>query len=280
MKILKIKLSVLLLIFSVLLTGCTENQAIVNNIDERDANEILVLLASKGIIATKVKAVSSSPGGAGQASSLFNIAVTSENTLQSMSILNQNGLPRRKGTSLLELFGKQGLMSSDKEEKIRFQAGLEEELKNTIRKIDGVLDVDVQISFPSAEATLGEASQPKIKAAVYVKHQGLLNDQNNHIESKIKRLISGSVESLDFENVTVILDQSKMSDIKLGHDGEPISPKMKDKEYVSIWSMVMTKSSSNTFRTIFFTLVIIIIALGGIIGLLIYKFYPLLQKKK
>ena len=41
-----------------LLVGCSEDQAIVNNVDERDANEIIVFLASKGIESHKMKAVS------------------------------------------------------------------------------------------------------------------------------------------------------------------------------------------------------------------------------
>ncbi|HEY5234782.1 MAG TPA: hypothetical protein VIJ14_01280, partial [Rhabdochlamydiaceae bacterium] len=37
-----------------LLSGCETNRVIVNNVDEREANEIIVFLASKGINAQKV----------------------------------------------------------------------------------------------------------------------------------------------------------------------------------------------------------------------------------
>ena len=39
-----------------LLTSCGENQSIVNNVDEKEANEIIVYLASKNIEAQKIKA--------------------------------------------------------------------------------------------------------------------------------------------------------------------------------------------------------------------------------
>src|SRR3990167_237889 len=121
-----------------------------------------------------------------------------------MAVLNRAGLPRRVGTNLLELFAKSGLMSSDREETIRYQAGLAEEIKNTIRKFDGVIDTDVQISFPPADVTLlPGVTPPKITAAVYVKHQGIMDDPNSHLEIKIKRLLAGSISGLSTEDVSV-----------------------------------------------------------------------------
>jgi type III secretion protein J len=264
-----------------LLVGCSEDQAIVNNVDERDANEIIVFLASKGIESHKMKAESGSAGVGGGGPSMWNIFVPKDKSVNAMALLNSNGLPRKQGTDLLTLFAKSGLMTSDREETIRYQAGLEQQLTNTIRKIDGVLDADVQISFPKTEETLapGEA-KTFVKSAVYVKHQGLLNDPNSHIESKIKRMISSSVDNLDFENVAVILDHSKFSDIKLQMDGEPISSKVKSKEYVSVWSIVMTKTSAGTFRFLFFMLVVLVLVFAGISGYMIYRFYPQFQKSR
>ena len=68
-------------------------------------------------------------------------------------------------------------MSSDKEENIRYQAGLEEELKNIIRKIDGVLDADVQISFPSTEAL--PSIQPVTSFASFIR-------VGAHVESSLR----------------------------------------------------------------------------------------------
>ena len=110
-------------------------------------------------------------------------------------------------------------MSTDREETIRYNAGLAEQLRNTIRKIDGVLDADVQISFPPAETTPGAPPQ-KTTAAVYVKHQGVLEDPNSHIETKIKRLLAGSINGLEYDNVSVISDRSRFADISLEPEQE------------------------------------------------------------
>ena len=263
---------------SFLLFGCGENTSIVNRIDEREANEILVFLAAHGIDGEKASAGETEAGGSGQLQ--WNIMVDKNQTLEAMALLNRNGLPRRKGTSLLELFAKSGLMTSDKEETIRYQAGIEEELKNTIRMIDGVLDAEVQISFPSTEGLIPGQEKQIVKAAIYVKHQGVFDDPNNHLESKIKRLAAGSIDGLDYESVSVIPDRSRFADIDLSPEAEIFSTKAKEKEYVSIWSMTMSKKSSARFRMIFGLMIFFILLFGGGIVWLIYKFYPQLQKKK
>lgn len=262
----------------VFLAGCESNQAIVNQIDEREANEIVVYLASKGIAAQKLQAASTEVGGGG-GPQMYNISVDSDRMTEAIALLNRVGLPRAQGTTLLELFAKSGLMSSDREETVRYQAGLAEELKNTIRKIDGVLDADVQLSFPPTEVAPG-VTPPKTTAAVYVKHQGILEDPNSHLETKIKRLVSSSVNGLNFEDVSVISDRSRLADIQLSPNGEMIGQKNLADAYVSIWSIVMTKSSLNRFRFIFFALILLNFVFAAAVGWLIYKFYPIWAQQK
>jgi type III secretion protein J len=262
------------------------NRAIVNNISEREANEIVVLLASKGIVAQKVLAPSTGIGAAAT-SSMYMIMVAEDKSVDAMAILNRMGLPRRMGTTLLDLFAKSGLMSSALEETVRYQAGLAEELKNTILKIDGVLDADVQISFPNvtggaAASALPGAPVQKITAAVYVKHQGILEDPNSHIEVKIKRLMAGSISGLSFDDVAVISDRSRFSDIVLTPEGEPVGTSSLQ-THVSIWGLIMTQSSLARFRTIFFLFIILLLASLGLVGWLAYRSYrhlplPFLKK--
>lgn len=263
-------LSLLTLLF---LVSCETNQTIVNNVTEREANEIIVYLASKGIDAQKVVVPSSGAGNA--PTNQYMITIASDRSIDAMAILNKVGLPRRQGQTLLSLFAKSGLMSSTLEETVRYQAGLAEELKNTIRKIDGVIDVDVQISFPNVT---GGAPQPgvpqqKITAAVYIKHQGILEDPNSHIEIKIKRLMAGSVSGLSYDDVAVISDRSRFADITLTPEGEPIGPQT-TQTHVSIWGLVMTQSSVWRFRFVFFSLVVLLLGSLSLTGWLIYRFLP------
>ncbi len=114
-------------------------------------------------------------------------------------------------------------------------------------------------------------------AAVYVKHQGILDDPNSHLVTKIKRLVAGSVNGLDLNDVTVISERSRFTDITLGTKAEALSGQAK--EYVSIWSIVMSKHSAARFRTIFFILTAISILFAVVIGWMLWKFYPLLKNQ-
>ncbi len=271
-----------LLLAAFALVGCENNMVILSNVDEREANEIVVFLASRGIPSDKMPSASAGPGGGADATPKFSIWVKPGQATDAMAILNQNGLPRRQGTNLLDLFAQSGLMSSDKQETIRYQAGLASQITNMILKIDGVIDADVQLSFPPTETALpapGQTAPPplRITAAVYVKHQGILDDPNSHLVSKIKRLVAGSVAGLDVNDVTVISDRSRFTDISLAPVIEPLE--MKGKEYVSIWSIVMSKNSAGRFRFIFFLLTICAVVFALIMGWLIWKFYPILRKQ-
>lgn len=265
----------LLVLFTALVTSCASNKEILSGISEKEANVILVLLESKGIPASKASA-----GGGGMTSDAapkYSILVPDRHSISAISYLNQNGFPKEKGTSLLELFAKQGLMTSDKEETIRYQAGLAQQLTNTIMMIDGVIDASVQLSFPQKEEVIPgqETTHSKITAAVYVKHQGAIDDPNSHLENKIKRLISGSITGLDLNDVTVVSDRSRFTDISLDNSGSVATPH----EYVSIWSIVMSKESAATFRGLFFLLMFIILILAISLGWLIWKCYPHLKRE-
>lgn len=259
------------------LCGCESNQVIITNIDEREANQIVVFLASKGINSEKMIAASTAPGGAESAVTMFNIAVSSDVATQAMALLNQNGLPRKRGTNLLDLFAKQGLMSTEREETIRYQAGLAEQIAGTIRKIDGVLDADVELSFPPPETGVpGLGPQKKVTASVYVKHQGILDDPNSHLITKIKLLVAASVNGLDINDVTVISDRSRYTELTLGISPETIGAT--PQEYVSVWSIVMNQASVSRFRTLFVIFCLVLIVLLLALGWLLWKFYPILRK--
>lgn len=264
--------------FFLLFTGCDSSREVVSNINEKEANVILVLLESKGIPASKSAAATSAIGGEGSGTK-YAIMVPEKYSIEAIAYLNQNGFPKAKGTTLLDLFAKQGLMTSDKEETIRYQAGLAQQLTNTIMMIDGVIDADVQLSFPPEETTLGgqETEQKRITAAVYVKHQGVIDDPNIHLENKIKRLISGSVSGLDINDVTVVSDRSRFTDITLEQMPEALGGK--PGEYVSIWNIVMSKKSVARFRVLFFIITAIAVILAIVLGWISWKFYPHLKKK-
>lgn len=262
-------------------TGCEKNEAIVSGIEEKEANLILVLLKNKGIEAQKIRQATSGAAAQG-AGPKFSISVPEGDTIEAISFLNQNGLPKKMGTNLLDLFAKQGLMTTEKEETIRYHAGLAQQLTNVILMIDGVIDASVQLSFPPEQTAITAANQskeekPKITSAVYVKHQGVIDDPNTHLEDKIRRIISGSITGLDINNVTIVSDRARLADLSIDEMPEGFYA---PQEYVSIWSIVMSKTSAARFRTLFFLIMTLLIIFAVITGWLLWKLYPLLRKKE
>jgi len=261
------------LVFASLLTSCESRRIIVNGLDEKEANEILVFLSRKGIDANKVQ-VASEGGGGGKAV-LWNISVESSQGNEAMALLNQVGLPRRRGQNLLGIFSNVGLVPSGMQEKIRYQAGLAEQIASTIRKIDGVLDADVQISFPDEDPLNPGSSKQKITASVYVKHSGILDDPNAHLITRIKRLLAGSVNGLAYDQVTVIGDRARFSETPLwGSQGST----EEERPYVNVWSIIIAKDSLTLFRIIFFSFTILLLLLLLTLTWIIWKLMPLIRK--
>ena len=255
------------------LVGCESKRTIVNGLDEKEANEILVFLSSKGITSTKIPSKEGQGAGGGSKIQLWDISVESNQATEAMSILNAAGLPRRRGESLLNLFSAGGLVPSEMQDKIRYQAGLAAQIANTIRKIDGVLDADIQLSFPEEDILNPQAQKGKVSASVYVKHNGVLDDPNSHLVTKIKRLVASSVNGLDFDNVTVIGDRARFSEAP---DTQPLAEKV---DYVKVWSIVLAKDSLTYFQVMFISFCIIIVLLLLCLIWCCWKLYPVLKNR-
>ena len=256
-----------------LLTSCEKRNTIVNGLDEKEANEILVFLDGKGITAMKVRSTEAGGGGAVKLV-LWDISVPAEDASTAMYYLNQAGLPRRRGQSLLGIFSDSGLVPSELQEKVRYQAGLRQELANIIRKIDGVLDADVQISFPEEDPLNPGASKGKITASIYVKHSGALDDPNKHLKTKIKRLVQGSITGLNYDDITIIPDRAGLGEVpKAGRKAREEA-----KNYVSVWTVIIAKESLARFRLIFFLFTLLVLLLLVIMIWIGWKVYPVFKE--
>jgi len=257
-----------------LVTGCSSNRTIVHDLTEPEANDISVFLAGKGIEATKVKAEPAGGAGGGQTEVLWDISVPETKAVEAMAILNANGFPRKKGKSLLTIFSEgSALVPSELQEKVRYQSGLSDQIASVIRKIDGVLDAEVQISFPKENLLNPNAPKEPVTASVYVKHNGVLDDPNLQLIPKIRRLVASSVPSLNYENVTVIPDRARYAEIPYSQVSRNVG---EEKQYQSIWSIVVANESVTLFRVFFFSFLVLIFLLVLVVVWMIWKFHLLL----
>jgi type III secretion protein J len=263
-----------LCLFLPLLTSCSSRKTIVNGLDEKEANEIIVFLSTKNVDASKIASTGGGGPGGGHTQQLWDIEVPSEQAIEAMSYLNQVGLPRRRAQSLLGIFTGAGLVPSELEQKIRYQAGLAEQIASIIRKIDGILDAEVQVSFPEEDPLNPGVMKGKITASVYVKHNGVLDDPNSHLITKIKRLVAASITGLDYDNVTIISERARYSEEQLAQ----MWGSEEEKQYVSVWSLILAKESLTRFRVIFFTFTMLLLSLLLSLIWLLWKIFPLLRE--
>lgn len=254
-----------------LLTSCENKKTIVYGLEQNDANEILVFLASKGIVdAEKMK--STEGGGGGSKVTLWDIVVDANRANEAMWQLNQQGLPRRSTQSVLGIFSTGGLVSSDLQEKIKYRAALAAQLAGTIRKYEGVLDADVQVSFPEEDPLNPGKSKGKITASIWVKHSGILDDPNSHLATKIKRYIASAITGLNYDDVNIVSVRSQVGT-------RPEGPSMEEeKHFVDIWTLILARDSVSRFRWIFFSLISLVLFLGLALTWLFWKTYPLLAQ--
>jgi type III secretion protein J len=200
---------------------------------------------------------------------MWDIIVPPAKLTQALAILNQEGLPRIRGTNLLDLFGNPGIVPSDLQDRIRYQEGLAQQLASTIRKMDGVIDANVQVTVPRDE----EGTQ-HLTASVYVRHRGVLDSSNNLLITKIKRYVANAIPGLSTDNVSVISDRATYADISVPGMNES---RDEVRHYVSIWSIAIAQESVLRFRVIFYLFIFLLFLLASLLTFFLWKFYPLLR---
>ncbi|HJV95522.1 MAG TPA: type III secretion inner membrane ring lipoprotein SctJ [Albitalea sp.] len=172
-----------------LLAACS-NQELYSQLSERQANEMVALLRSKGIDADK----QSQEGH-------FSVTTSRGDFAEAMRLLNAQGYPRETFDSMGKVFKREGFVSSPLEERARLMHAMSQEISNTLASIDGVVTARVHLVVPERNP-LVDKPQPAA-AAVMIKHR---RDTDLSAQvPQIKALVVNSIEGLAYENVTVAL---------------------------------------------------------------------------
>lgn len=183
----------LLVFFILVLNGCNQ-QSLYSDLSEQEANEIVALLQSANMSATKV---------AGK-ENRFSVSTVENNFSDAVRLLQANGLPRTKFDTLGDVFKDQSFVSSSTAQRARYIHALSQEISHTISSIDGVLLSRVHLSVPEKDPLSDEPVESS--ASVFVKHRSNI-DLSPHI-GQIKALVVNGLENLPYDNVTVALFES------------------------------------------------------------------------
>ncbi|MFO7819977.1 MAG: flagellar basal-body MS-ring/collar protein FliF [Halanaerobacter sp.] len=130
--------------------------------------------------------------------------------------LASNDLPSG-GVTGFEIFDETQIGSTDFEQKVNYYRALSGELTRTIKQMKNVSYAKVQVT-PSKDSIYKDEAQPA-KASVMLQleqHQQLSTSQVRSIAN----LVASSVETLDFENVTIVDTGGNLLSAKLEEESE------------------------------------------------------------
>jgi type III secretion protein J len=171
------------------LAGCQSE--LYSNLPEREVNEMISVLAINGIDASR------SSDGKGN----FSISVDRGDFSVAIATLSEKGLPREQFGSLGKIFNSEKLVSTPFEERARFMHALNEELSNSITRINGVVSARVHLMVPE-DSPFEETKTPP-RASVFI-YQEAGVDLRPQIPT-IKNLIVNSLDNLEYSFVEVAL---------------------------------------------------------------------------
>lgn len=191
---LKDKKSLLVLLSLVwLLVGCGD-ETLYSKLSEREANEMVALLISSGLSASK---------GADK-DDQYKVLIAKKSFAEAVDLLRINGFPKQTYNTLGEVFAKEGFVSSPLEERARLNFALSQEIANTISNVDGVLLARVHLAVPPKDDLSDEVAGAS--ASVFIKHRADVDLSGS--TGMIKNLVVNGIENLAYDDVTVAFFKS------------------------------------------------------------------------
>ncbi len=188
--------SLLIVCFS--LTACFEQQnTLLYNVSQDNANQVILLLGQADITATKVQ----------QKDNTFNVMVNNSSELKALNILSTSGSPRNQYQSLGEVFKKDGFISSPLEEHARLEFAINQQISSMLADIDGIISIKTAIGLPELNTNIWQETPDKPTASVFIKYS-----QGSRLymyTNQIKSLVSHAVPGLTADQVDVMMIEVK-----------------------------------------------------------------------
>jgi type III secretion protein J len=159
------------------------------NLSQREANEMIAVLARAGIEASREEV----------GDNLFRVMVEEARMADAVEALARAGLPAERFQSLGEIFPGDGLIVSPYEQRIRTMHALNQEIARTISTISGVRNARVHIVLPELDLRGQPMNRPS--ASILIQHAPGLDTEA--LTTRVRMLVANAVQGMDFRNVAV-----------------------------------------------------------------------------
>jgi len=184
--------------------GKPDYKPLYTNMEQADAQSLASQLAGKNIEAQV------SPDGK-------TVSVPSDKLDNARLQMASQGMPH-SGRLGFELFDKMNWGETEFDEKVNYQRALEGELERTIQTLNGVESARVHLVMPSDSLFVDRQREAKASVILNMK-SGQITPE---LQMSLARLVSGAVDKLRPENVTIVDANSNMPSSLPKHD--PLSP--------------------------------------------------------
>lgn len=184
------------------LLACSESRVdIVNGVNQKSANSIILDLEQSHITTTKLQAKDGT----------YSIQVPKNKQMEALAILKQNGEPFSDYVSIGTIFKKEGFISSPLEEHARLIYALNQEIDNMLMSISGVIQVKTQVSLPLPNDNLWQTDLPHSSASVLIKYKP--GSRIDLYLARMKNLVANAVPGLTPDRVEIITVQQNDSSL-------------------------------------------------------------------
>jgi len=212
MKKLRIISAIALVMVVTLMVGCGRIE-LYQDLTERDANEILVLLSENGLKASKKKSVI-------QNEISYSVEVPEKDMVRARGLLVRHNLPRRKELGLTGVYKEKGLIPTPDEQKARFLLAMKGEIINSLERIPLIVDADVVLNVPVkdefADAEVRHIQRPT--ASVVIRAKPLERGLAPLSEARLQQFVANAIEGMNPRDVAVVIDYLPMEGGALRHD--------------------------------------------------------------
>jgi len=183
---------VTLLATLLLISGCKE-EALLNGLNQNQANEVVALLQKNNIEARKRNIAKSG----------YSVYVGLRDFSAAVDLTTIYNLPSKPRVEIAEMFPSDALISSPRAEVARIYSAIEQRLEQTLNQISGVVSSRVHVSYDISNTDAEKKGKP-MHLAVLLRYD-TANKAPANLIADATRLLKNSFSNVDYDNISVVM---------------------------------------------------------------------------